>query len=119
MLDKNLSKTLTIAVIILSIFLAVQAYNGIQQSRYIGQDQDYPNTINVSATGEAFSKPDVAQVSVSVKKEASTVISAQSEHSKAMNDVVDYLKDNRGIIFDPDVVDSFIDGYRTGTMPKI
>lgn len=94
MFDKNLTRLLSILVIILAIFLAIQAYNGFQERKYIGKDIIPSNTITVSALGEAFAKPDIAQISVSVVKEAKTVLEAQKKHTEIINKVVAYLKDS-------------------------
>lgn len=96
MFDKNLTRLLSILVIVLAIFLAIQAYNGFQEGKYIGKDIVPSNTITVSATGEAFAKPDIAQISVSVVEEAQTVLEAQKNHTESINKVVAYLK-NSGI----------------------
>lgn len=94
MFDKNLIRLLSILVIVLAIFLAIQAYNGFQEGKYIGKDIIPSNTITVSAFGEAFAKPDIAQISVSVVEEAKTVLEAQKKHSESINKVINYLKDS-------------------------
>jgi len=93
MLDNKLSLSLTILAIVMVIFIGAQAYNTVKSSEYIGKDIMTNNTIMINATGEAFGKPDVAQVSVSVVKKAYTVLEAQKAHTESMNKVVQYLKD--------------------------
>lgn len=92
MLDSNLQKLLSLLVIVLAFFLTIEAYNSFQESKYVGKDIMPVNTITVSATGEAFAKPDIAQISVSVVKEAKTVLEAQKSHTEAINKVVSFLK---------------------------
>ena len=94
MFDKNLTRLLSILVIVLAIFLAIQAYNGFQEGKYIGKDIMPSNTITVSAAGEAFAKPDIAQISVSAVREAKTVLEAQKSHTESINKIVAYLKDS-------------------------
>lgn len=96
MLDSNLQKLLRLLVIVLAFFLTIEAYNSFQESKYVGKDIMPANTITVSATGEAFAKPDIARISVSVVKEAKTVLGAQKSHTEAMNKVTAFLK-NSGI----------------------
>lgn len=94
MLNENLQKTLVGVAVILGIFLAVQAYNGIQEGKYIGKDIMPANTISVSGTGEVFAKPDIAQISVSVSKLAGTAMEAQKKHTEAVNKVIGFIKDS-------------------------
>ncbi len=96
MLDNNLQKLLSFLVIVLAFFLTIEAYNSFQESKYVGKDIMPANTMTVSATGEAFAKPDVARFRVSVVKEAKTVLEAQKSHTEAINKVASFLK-NSGI----------------------
>lgn len=93
-ISENLNKLLSILAVVLIIFVGVRAYNGIIESKYIGNDV-YPNrVITVSGTGEVFAKPDIAKISVSVVKTAKTVIEAQAQHTESINKVVKFLKDS-------------------------
>ncbi|MEW5907807.1 MAG: SIMPL domain-containing protein [Patescibacteria group bacterium] len=92
MLNENLQKLLSITFIILAIFLAVEAYNGIKENKYIGRNLNQIDTITVNATGEIFAKPDTAQISISVVKEAATAAEAQKQHTEAINKVVEFIK---------------------------
>ncbi len=94
MLNENLQKALVGVAIILGIFLAVQAYNGIQEGRYIGKDIMPTNTISVSGKGEVFVKPDIAKISVSVEKEAVSVLEAQNQATEAINKITAFLKES-------------------------
>lgn len=93
-LDNKLSLSLTILAIVMVIFIGAQAYNTVKSSEYIGKDIITNNTILIDATGEAFGKPDVAQVNVSVVKKAYTVLEAQKAHAESMNKVIQYLKES-------------------------
>jgi len=94
MIDKNLQKLLGIFLIILSFYVAIKAYNGFLEGKYIGKEIAPTNIIVVSATGEIFAKPDIAQISVSVVREAKTVVEAQNQNTEAINKIVKFLKDS-------------------------
>ncbi len=94
MLNENLQKTLVGVAVILGIFLAVEAYNGFQEGRYIGKDIMPTNTISVSGKGEVFVKPDIAKISVSVEKEAVSVTEAQNQATEAINKITFFLKES-------------------------
>lgn len=96
MLDSNLQKLLSFLVIVLAFFLTIEAYNSFQEGKYIGKDIMPTNTISVSGTGEAFAKPDIARISVSVSKLAATALEAQKQHTEAINKVVEFIK-NSGV----------------------
>lgn len=92
MIDQKLSNLLRIFVIILAVFVAIKAYNAFLEGKYIGKEILPTNTITINATGEIFAKPDTAQVSVSVIKEASTAAGAQKNHTEAINKVIEFIK---------------------------
>ena len=80
------------AVIVLALFLGVQAVKGIMDMRYIGAGLSATNTINVSGYGEAFGAPDIATFSFSVSSEKSTVAAAQTEATTKINAITASLK---------------------------
>ncbi|MFA4890380.1 MAG: SIMPL domain-containing protein [Candidatus Paceibacterota bacterium] len=94
MFDEKFKKIISMFAVILSIYVAVLAYNAVQEGRYIGKEINPTNTINVSATGEVFAAPDVANFSVSVVKEAKTAVEAQNQNAEAINKIVKFLKDS-------------------------
>jgi len=83
--------------IILILFLAVLSINGIKESRYIGRTE--ANTINISAEGKVFGKPDIGQINLSVVTQAASVSAAVTENNDKMNKITKAMKD-LGIIED-------------------
>ena len=51
------------------------------------------SAFRVSATGDVYAKPDTAQISLGVKKEAKTVAKAQEEINKINSQLIDELKE--------------------------
>lgn len=85
------SKALSIALIILALFLAVKVVSGIiDWSR-----PDMPvNIISIQGEGEVFAIPDVATFSVGVTKENKVISTAQKEVDDKINAIKDILKKN-------------------------
>lgn len=81
-----------VAVVILGLFLLVQAFAGIMNLRYIGAGLQATNTINVSGYGESFGVPDIATFTFSVSSEKATVALAQAEATAKINAIAAYLK---------------------------
>ena len=96
MCEGSFKKLLSIFVIILAVFVAVKAYNGIRESKYIGKEFSPNSSITVSGTGEVFAKPDIAQISVSVEEEAKDIVEAQSKNAESINKIMEYLR-NSGV----------------------
>jgi hypothetical protein len=94
MFDENFKKIISVFGVILSLYVAVLSINAILESRYIGKGVSSTNTISISATGEVFAAPDVANFTVSVVKEAKTAVEAQSQNAEAINKIVKFLKDS-------------------------
>jgi uncharacterized protein YggE len=80
-------------VIVLAVFLGLQAVKSLMDLRYVGAGLQATNTINVSGYGEAFAAPDVATFSYTVSSEKSTVAAAQTEATAKINAITQYLKD--------------------------
>jgi hypothetical protein len=76
-----------------SLWLSVDIFNSIKESKYIGQDVSYRNTITVQGTGEIYASPDLALVTASVVTEEKTVAEALSENTEKMNSVIEFLKE--------------------------
>ncbi|MBI2042042.1 MAG: SIMPL domain-containing protein [Candidatus Nealsonbacteria bacterium] len=83
---------LTAFIAVLMLFFAVGIFNKIKEGRYIGQNSAYKNTISVTATGDVYAKPDLAQVSFSVVNNNKTAVEAMSENANKMNAVIDFIK---------------------------
>ena len=78
-------------VVLLGVFLLVQAVSGFQNMRYIGAGLTATNTINVSGYGEAVAVPDIATFTFTVMSEKLTVAEAQTEATKKINEITAYL----------------------------
>ena len=88
---------LNILLIVLIVSLGVDVFNKIKESRYIGQEIESKNTIQVSATGEVYAQPDLALTTFSVVTEAKDVSQAMQENSAKMNSIIDFVKE-QGIV---------------------
>ena len=87
-----LVSVLTIFLLVLIISGGVDIVNKIKQSKYIGQDAEFKNTIAISDTGEVYASPDLALVNLMVVNEAKTVAEAMAENAERMNRVIEKMK---------------------------
>lgn len=83
---------LTLFLVVLIAWGAVDIINKIKEGKYIGQGIEVKNTITVSDSGEIFAKPDLAIIDFSVVTEAKTVAKALSDNTVKMNAVIDSTK---------------------------
>ncbi|MDO8559353.1 MAG: SIMPL domain-containing protein [bacterium] len=83
---------LVLFIAVLILFFAVGVSNKIKEGRYIGENTAFKNTISVTATGDVYAKPDLAQISFSVVNEGKTVVGVMSENTNKMNTVIDSIK---------------------------
>lgn len=79
-------------LLVLTVLFIVMTINQIQKSQFIGEAADIQNTITVRGTGEATAVPDSAQFSVGVTNTAESVDTAQTQSTKAINTIIDYLQ---------------------------
>jgi uncharacterized protein YggE len=79
------------AVVMLVVFLAVEAIAGIEGWRYIGSGIQASNTITVSGHGEVFATPDIAEFTFSVVSDKTTVADAQADATAKINAITAYL----------------------------
>lgn len=84
---------ITCLLVVLIVSQVIGVINKIKQSRYIGADIAYKNTISVTGEGKVYTKPDIAIVSLSVVTQGNNIKSVQDENTEKMNDVADFLKD--------------------------
>jgi uncharacterized protein YggE len=87
--SKGYGKALLVLVI---IFLGVQAAAGLLNLRYIGAGIAAANTISVSGHGEFFAAPDIATFNYSIVSDKPTVAAAQADATAKANDTTAYLK---------------------------
>ncbi|HEV8666297.1 MAG TPA: SIMPL domain-containing protein [Candidatus Paceibacterota bacterium] len=87
----RLRTALLVTVILLAVFLAVEAIGGIMGWRYIGTGVAATNTISVSGHGESLGVPDIATFTFSVVSDKTTVADAQADATAKANAITDYL----------------------------
>ncbi len=80
------------AVVLLGVFLAVQAIGGVLGWKYIGSGVAASNTISVSGHGEALAVPDIATFTYSTVSTKATVADAQADATAKANAITAYLK---------------------------
>lgn len=86
-----MEKSKNVLFIVLSVFLAVAAlFGSILIWKYVWMFQ--ATTLNLSASGKAYYKPDVAEISVSVVTKGIDPNAIQTENDSKMTVVIDYLK---------------------------
>jgi len=90
---KKLFKIGGIVVIILGLFLAVEAVKSFKEISLLGSDTPAVHTITVSGTGEAFAKPNMVEFTFSIVEEAKTVAEANEQASEKENQAVAKLKE--------------------------
>jgi len=91
---------LTIISLLLIILPALLVFNYVMDIAaklksypYIGTDNAFKNTINVSGEGSVYTKPDIVVVNLSVVTEGANIESVQEQNTKNTNNVIDFLKD--------------------------
>lgn len=87
---------LLLTVLIVSGAVGIQ--NKIKEGKYTGQGLVNKNTISVSGEGKIFVKPDIGLVSISVVSESKKVAEAQQENAQKMNNIINFLKNELGIL---------------------
>ncbi|MCI0532950.1 SIMPL domain-containing protein [bacterium] len=80
--------------LVLAVLVAMKFISEIKAYGYIGSDIESRETISVSAEGEAFAIPDIAEFTVSFTHEAVTVAEAQAKVTEKMNEIIAAVKEN-------------------------
>lgn len=91
--NKRFVNTLSVLLLSGSLYMVGQFLNGVKEYSFIGRDPASPSVINVAGMGEVFVKPDIAELSFSVVKEAKTVSEAQKASAEKINEIMAYLKE--------------------------
>jgi len=89
---KKVSKWIVVALILLSLFLLVEALIGFERLPNIGKEVYPQSTISVSGTGDAYAIPDIATFSFSVTETAATVKQAQDKANQKINDALTVVR---------------------------
>jgi uncharacterized protein YggE len=81
-----------VILFLVAILLIVKIGNNVKTFNTIGRGIVPQNVIVVTGTGDAYSTPDIAEITFDVTNEASTVAQAQQNVTDKMNDILAYLK---------------------------
>lgn len=81
-------------IMVLMVFVAAKIMTELRAYKFIGLDIVPQTTISVSGEGEAYGKPDIAEVSFAVVHESLVVADAQGKVDEAMKKIDAYLKDS-------------------------
>lgn len=77
----------------LIIFTIALTSNKIKENSYIGQGMEFKNTITVEGEGIVEAKPDIGMIELSVLSQAKTVVAAQQDNTKKINEIIKTLKE--------------------------
>ncbi len=89
----NKGQAMTYVFVVLAILLAIYSVSGlVDLYKKISKNDAPTNVISVSAQGEAFAKPDVAQFTVSTTEDALTVADAQQKANDKIDAVIKLAK---------------------------
>ena len=81
-----------LVAITLSVFLVMLTLNLIKENKYIGGGVPSSNVISVNGEGEVFAIPDIATFSFSAQATGKTVVDAQNQVTKIMNNALAKVK---------------------------
>jgi hypothetical protein len=95
--NKKVVQVVVILLFASSLYLVGLFVNNVKINSFIGRDIPALTTINVSGEGEAFAKPDIAELSFSIEQTSKTVAEAQKISTEKINKIMAYLKDTMKI----------------------
>src|SRR3989344_2820725 len=79
-------------LVLLALYVAVLTRNTLRQYDYIGRSDQQIYTITISGEGKVTAIPDIAEVSLGVETQQSSVGAAQTENTTKMNELITQLK---------------------------
>lgn len=82
-------------IIVLIILFALMALKTLKEFRFVGKGANETNQFVVTGKGEAFATPDVAKISFTVEKEATTVKEANTTVDEKVKKAMDFLKEKK------------------------
>ncbi|MBI2120612.1 MAG: SIMPL domain-containing protein [Parcubacteria group bacterium] len=92
--NKRFMRAVVVLLFSGSLYLIGQFLNGLKEYSYVGLMPSAPATIQVSGMGEVFAKPDIAEFSFSVSKDAKTIAEAQKVSAEKINEIMAFLKES-------------------------
>lgn len=81
-----------LALVALTIYLALLGRNTWKYYDYIGKSDEFPRTMSLSGEGKVYAIPDIATVSLGLTIKNKTVSEAQAENTKKINKLHEELK---------------------------
>jgi len=84
-------KALFVLIIILSVYFAVKTFGEFEKKGIVLQASE-PATVSFSGHGEVFAVPDIANISLTLRKESKTAKEAQAAVAVKEKSVLDFLK---------------------------
>lgn len=92
MTNKNFIKVCTVLGVFLALLVFVLFINELKASKYVGRGESVSSTISVTADGEVTAVPDIATLSFTVSKDATTAKEAQNLLNADITKVLEYIK---------------------------
>ncbi len=87
-----LAVVLIVFLVSLTVLVNVMISNAAKEGRYIGQSDNFRNTISVSGEGEVFAEPDMGMATFTVISEAEEVRDALADNTTNSNSLVEFLR---------------------------
>jgi uncharacterized protein len=109
--NKRIINGVLVLIVTLSAFTFVKFINEIKKGQYIGSNIPATNVINVSGTGEVKAIPDIATISFTLTKDASTAKESQSSLNTQVEKVLAFIKTK-------DIKDADVKSEYGGINPK-
>ncbi len=109
--SKKFINASTILVALLSLLVFVMFINQVKESKYIGRGAAASSSISVTADGEVTAVPDIAVLTFTNEKDATTAKEAQALLNKEVADTLAYLKKQN-------IADKDISSEYGGVTPK-
>jgi len=108
--DKKLYIAILILLSVISLFFIVKFINEIKSNKYIGRSSESPSVIRVSGKGKVKATPDIANLNITISKDATTAKEAQKLLNKTVTNTLNYLKKT--------IADKDINSQYGGISPK-
>jgi uncharacterized protein len=98
---KNISVSVFILIIIVSLLMVAKLINEIKTSPYVGRGNQPANVISVEGKGEVTAVSDIATLVINLSRDSKTAKEAQDLLNTQITNILKYLKDQK--IADKDI----------------